>query len=140
MKKKRVLGIIAVLLALVITVCAVMVLTKEKADYSLLKTADAEEPVYEGGDLPESGTITLGASGALQLDYSAENHIFYIRDTDKGTVFSTGASADYYRSENAELSDADRFMLCQVSYTDFGGNSDAFTSAGTACSIKRRKA
>ena len=48
MKKKRVLGIIAVLLALVITVCAVMALTKEKADYSLLKTADAEEPVYEG--------------------------------------------------------------------------------------------
>lgn len=135
MKKKRVLGIIAILLALVITVCAVMVLTKEKADYSLLKTADAEEPVYEGGDLPESGTITLGASGALQLDYSAENHIFYIRDTDKGTVFSTGASADYYVSENAELSDADRFMLCQVSCTDFGGNSDAFTSAGTACSI-----
>ena len=132
MKKKRVLGIIAVLLALVITVCAVMVLTKEKADYSLLKTADAEEPVYEGGDLPESGTITLGASGALQLDYSAENHIFYIRDTDKGTVFSTGASADYYVSENAELSDADRFMLCQVSYTDFGGNSDAFTSAKAA--------
>lgn len=133
MKKKRVLGIIAVLLALVITVCAVMVLTKEKADYSILITTDAEEPVYEGGALPEDGTVTLGTNGELQLDYSAENHIFYVRDTKMGRVYSTGVPSDYYG--NAELSDADRFMLCRVSYTDFAGNSDAFTSSGTTCRV-----
>lgn len=135
MKKKKVLGIIAVGLALALAVCAVMVLTKEKADYSLLKTADAEAPVYEGGALPESGTVTLAESGGLRLDYAAENHLFYICDTEKGTVFSTGVPADYYENGNTVLSDAERFPLCQVSYTDFGGSSDVFTSASTACEI-----
>ena len=135
MKNKKTLCITAVLLTAVIAVSAVMVLTREKVDYSLLTEFNEEKPAYINGNFPAEAYVTLGTVGDLTLEYAAEDNIFYIKNSKNGAAYSTGAAEDYYPGE---LSLGARFPLCQVSYTDFGGNNDVFSSSDTQMTVNRK--
>ena len=63
MKNKKTLCITAVLLTAVIAVSAVMVLTREKVDYSLLTEFNEEKPAYINGNFPAEAYVTLGTVG-----------------------------------------------------------------------------
>lgn len=135
MKNKKTLCITAVLLTAVIAVSAVMVLTREKVNYSLLTEFNEEKPAYINRNFPAEAYVTLGTVGDLTLEYAAEDNIFYIKNSKNGAAYSTGAAEDYYPGE---LSLGARFPLCQVSYTDFGGNNDVFSSSDTQMTVNRK--
>ena len=132
MKNKKTLCITAVLLTAVIAVSAVMVLTREKVDYSLLTEFNEEKPAYINGNFPAEAYVTLGSVGDLTLEYAAEDNIFYIKNSKNGAAYSTGAAEDYYPGE---LSLGARFPLFQFCFPAFVCRNCVFSCSSTLISL-----
>lgn len=135
MNKKKIICITAGILAVAVALTSVAILTREKADYTLLDEFSDEKAVYTDKALSDGDTVDLGQTENLSLEYQRENNIFYIKSKNGRAVYSTGVERKYYEGA---LFDGARYPLCQVGFTDFGGNSDSFSSADTAFTVTER--
>lgn len=138
MSRKKIVIITSAVLAFAIVVLSVSAIVfKTTADYSLLSKEKSEAPVYTDVKLSSENEITLGELNGKQLSYRRDLMAFYFSDAQQN-VYTSGTAEGYYTLSGDLALDKNMYTVCQISYTDFEGSEDAFSSTAENCIIKEK--